>query len=250
MSGFAHAQGPGKLTSSSGGARSSLPRPARTWLPGDARRRKNWCCSSEQPPLDRPRRLCFSGAHGARAAPSEGAKVYAQTMRRSADEQAQLAALMDGEKARKGTKADVVPIEQAKGTRHVSAGSGTATRITGLSATEIRVLGCLLEKQRTTPDAEALLVQDLFEERMGPRCASAIVPPSPSIRDVASQARRASRDPIGEVGSSAPRLCSVNRVSSVAVIAMPKLPPSWRVRLNRPVPCASCAGARSATARR
>jgi hypothetical protein len=35
-------------------------------------------------------------------------------MRRSEDEQAQLAAV-DGERARKGIRADVVPIEQAKG---------------------------------------------------------------------------------------------------------------------------------------
>jgi hypothetical protein len=49
-------------------------------------------------------------------------------------------------------------------------------------------------------------------------------------------------------GSSASRLCSVKRVSSVAVSAMPRLPPSWRDRLNRPVPWASCAGRRSATA--
>jgi hypothetical protein len=47
--------------------------------------------------------------------PALALKVYAQTMGRSDDEQAQLAALMGGEKARKGTKADVVPIRQAKG---------------------------------------------------------------------------------------------------------------------------------------
>jgi uncharacterized protein len=43
----------------------------------------------------------------------------------------------------------------------VSAGFGTATRITGLSATEVRVLGCLLEKQRTTPDAYPLSLNAL-----------------------------------------------------------------------------------------
>jgi hypothetical protein len=47
--------------------------------------------------------------------PTLALKVYAQTMRRSEDEQAQPAALMDGEKERKGTKAEVVPIAQAKG---------------------------------------------------------------------------------------------------------------------------------------
>ncbi len=47
--------------------------------------------------------------------PALALKVYAQAMRRSEDEQAQLAALMDGEKARQGIRADVVAIEQAKG---------------------------------------------------------------------------------------------------------------------------------------
>ena len=39
----------------------------------------------------------------------------------------------------------------------------------------------------------------------------------------------------------------MKRVSSVAVTAMPKLPPSWRDRLKSPVPWAIWSGRRSAT---
>jgi len=47
--------------------------------------------------------------------PTLALKVDAQAMRRGEDELTKLADLMGGEKARKGTKADVVPIERAKG---------------------------------------------------------------------------------------------------------------------------------------
>jgi hypothetical protein len=47
--------------------------------------------------------------------PALALNVYAQAMRRDEHEQAALAALVDPEKAHKGTKAPVVPIERAKG---------------------------------------------------------------------------------------------------------------------------------------
>jgi integrase len=47
--------------------------------------------------------------------PALALKVYAQAMRRGEEELTQLAVLVGGEKARKGTKADVVQIERAKG---------------------------------------------------------------------------------------------------------------------------------------
>jgi hypothetical protein len=47
--------------------------------------------------------------------PALALRVYAQTMRRSEDEQTQLTDLMDGKKAPRGKKADVMPIGQAKG---------------------------------------------------------------------------------------------------------------------------------------
>jgi hypothetical protein len=47
--------------------------------------------------------------------PALAVKVYAQAMRRDADEQAALAALVDPERAHEGTYAPVVPIERAKG---------------------------------------------------------------------------------------------------------------------------------------
>jgi uncharacterized protein YceH (UPF0502 family) len=40
-------------------------------------------------------------------------------------------------------------------------GFGSAARIAGLGAPEVRVLGCLLEKQRTTPDAYPLSLNSL-----------------------------------------------------------------------------------------
>ena len=43
----------------------------------------------------------------------------------------------------------------------MSAGFGSATRLTGLSGSEVRVLGALLEKQRTTPDAYPLSLNAL-----------------------------------------------------------------------------------------
>jgi uncharacterized protein len=43
----------------------------------------------------------------------------------------------------------------------VSTDFGSARRIAGLSAPELRVLGCLLEKQRTTPDAYPLSLNAL-----------------------------------------------------------------------------------------
>lgn len=43
----------------------------------------------------------------------------------------------------------------------MNAGFGSSTRTAGLGATEIRVLGCLLEKQRTTPDAYPLSLNAL-----------------------------------------------------------------------------------------
>ena len=46
--------------------------------------------------------------------PALALRVYAQAMRLSDDERDQLAALIDGEKARKGTKGEVVPIERAR----------------------------------------------------------------------------------------------------------------------------------------
>lgn len=47
--------------------------------------------------------------------PGLALKVYARAMRRGEDDLAQLAVLVDGEKAHKGTKGQVVPIEHAKG---------------------------------------------------------------------------------------------------------------------------------------
>lgn len=41
-------------------------------------------------------------------------KVYAQTMRRGGEQLAQLPALVDGEKARRDTKADLALVERAK----------------------------------------------------------------------------------------------------------------------------------------
>lgn len=43
----------------------------------------------------------------------------------------------------------------------MSAGAGTVAAIAGLNDVEIRVLGCLLEKQRTTPDAYPLSLNAL-----------------------------------------------------------------------------------------
>jgi uncharacterized protein len=43
----------------------------------------------------------------------------------------------------------------------MSSGFGSTARIAGLGAAEVRVLGCLLEKQRTTPDAYPLSLNSL-----------------------------------------------------------------------------------------
>jgi integrase len=47
--------------------------------------------------------------------PDMAPRIYAQAMRLSEDERDELAALVAGEKARKGTKGEVVPIERARG---------------------------------------------------------------------------------------------------------------------------------------
>jgi hypothetical protein len=54
-------------------------------------------------------------AENGHTSPTLALKVYAQTMRRSEDEQTQLADLMDGKRARKGKNADVTPIGHATG---------------------------------------------------------------------------------------------------------------------------------------
>jgi integrase len=46
--------------------------------------------------------------------PNQALRIYAQAMRLSDDEREQLAALVAGEKAHKGTKANVVPIRAAR----------------------------------------------------------------------------------------------------------------------------------------
>jgi uncharacterized protein len=47
------------------------------------------------------------------------------------------------------------------GNRPMTPGFGSTARIAGLGAAEVRVLGCLLEKQRTTPDAYPLSLNSL-----------------------------------------------------------------------------------------
>jgi integrase len=48
------------------------------------------------------------------ASPNLALRIYAQAMRLSDEEREQLAALVAGEKAHKGTKGEVVPIERAR----------------------------------------------------------------------------------------------------------------------------------------
>jgi hypothetical protein len=66
------------------------------------------------PDLRAQREPATDGRNGHRS-PALTLKVYAQAMRRDENEPAAPAALVDSQKADKGTKASAVPIERAKG---------------------------------------------------------------------------------------------------------------------------------------